>query len=216
MRRAKDPGAARRPCITTLNRPDSTGYTIPTPRQEAGVPPWSRGPRVSDPQVRRAAVRQIRHCLVIADDATEQVWTPRPLARAAALVFVAVGVLGALSGVVSAVVLAAQARAGDAATGIDVAMLCAPLAVAGWRLGLHPLIATGPEGVTIRNPVATTFVPWSDIQRCTPGYSGITIVRRDGSRVVAWAVQKSNAARWLNRRVRADDVADHLESRSRR
>ena len=48
------------------------------------------------------------------------------------------------------------------------------------------------------------------------GYSGITMRTSDGA-VVAWAVQKSNLSRWLDRRTRADDVADfinrHVETR---
>jgi hypothetical protein len=42
-------------------------------------------------------------------------------------------------------------------------------------------------------------------------------MRTSDGAVVAWAVQKSNLSRWLDRRTRADDVADfinrHVENR---
>jgi hypothetical protein len=44
-----------------------------------------------------------------------------------------------------------------------------------------------------------------------PGYHGLEITTRQGDVAVAWAVQKSNLARWLKRRTRADDVAAVLE-----
>jgi hypothetical protein len=58
-------------------------------------------------------------------------------------------------------------------------------------------------------------VPYRDIALVGVSYAGLTIRRGSGGRlVVAWAVQKSNIARWLHRRTRADEVADVIRARA--
>jgi hypothetical protein len=88
-----------------------------------------------------------------------------------------------------------------------------PIVYSRWRRGdraLTPFIAVRSEGIEIRNPHARQMVPWDDIVDITPGYFGLTIRRRTGPDVVAWAVQKSNIARWTRHHTRADDVAEIL------
>jgi len=53
-------------------------------------------------------------------------------------------------------------------------------------------------------------LPWADVAEILPGYNGQEIRIRDEVKFV-WAVQKSNLARCLKRRTRADHVADVLQ-----
>lgn len=58
------------------------------------------------------------------------------------------------------------------------------------------------------------WIRWSDVVGAKPGYSGITIHLRDGSSVVASAVQKANVSVWLGRRTRADAVSAVIRERA--
>jgi hypothetical protein len=64
--------------------------------------------------------------------------------------------------------------------------------------------------VRIQNPVRRHDLAWAEIETVVAGYDGVEITTRGDDVVVGWAVQKSNLARWLRRRTRADDVAEFL------
>lgn len=83
-----------------------------------------------------------------------------------------------------------------------------------WRFGIHPRLRAFPDGLEIRNGLSARFVLWSQIDRCTPGYGGLWLILKDGQRQRIWAIQKSNLMTWLNRRTRADEVADFIEMRA--
>lgn len=89
-------------------------------------------------------------------------------------------------------------------------VFCALPAAIAWRWGLHPLVRITAEGVLVRNPFRARFMNWDAIARAEAGYSGVTIHDRDGGSMTAWAVQKSNTATWLKRRVRADELVDAI------
>ena len=105
----------------------------------------------------------------------------------------------------------ALGRAGDLdAGGVAMAMAIfglAPLLTA-WRMGLHPCIAVSADELIVTNPVRRIRLPLEEVADASPGYGGITIRLTNGRVVTAWAVQKSNLAKWSGKRVtRADDVA---------
>jgi hypothetical protein len=76
-----------------------------------------------------------------------------------------------------------------------------------WLFAFRPaLVLTGTE-VLVRNPWGTRRVPLPDVARTAGGYFGLSIHRRSGGSVTAWAVQKSNGASWAGRQTRADEVA---------
>ena len=83
-----------------------------------------------------------------------------------------------------------------------------------WRFGIHPRLRVFPDGIEIRNALSTRFVSWSQIDRCMPGYGGLWLILNDGQRQRIWAIQKSNLMTWVNRRTRADEVADYIELRA--
>jgi len=87
------------------------------------------------------------------------------------------------------------------------------VAAAVWRFAFVPRIVLGTGSVTVYNPILHTSIDYADIETATPGYSGLTIVGRNGRRVSAWAVQKSNAARWVHKQTRADEVAQAIMAR---
>ena len=145
------------------------------------------------------------------DEGLDRVWRPRPAGRLAAWVLVVVGVVVAAGSVVVALGAAAGSST-QPVSSLVVGVMAGALAVAAWRLGVHPLIGITRAGVLVRNPVRSVLIPWSDISSCSPGYSGITIYRNGSRPVSAWAVQKSNAATWAGRSVRADQVVDCIEA----
>jgi hypothetical protein len=84
------------------------------------------------------------------------------------------------------------------------------LVLSGWRFLVIPSIAVEDEGIAVQNPFSRGVVPWNDVVEVVPGYSGLVIRRRSGPPTVAWAVQKANAATWLKKRTRAEEVAETL------
>jgi hypothetical protein len=123
---------------------------------------------------------------------------------------VAVGVISVVLCSVGGLVQAVQGDLEALWVGFALAALFGlTFGVTGWRFGLRPRIMAEVDGVSVRNPGAETFVPWVRVVHASAGYSGITIRTSDGE-VTAWAVQKSNLARWLHRGTRADDVADFI------
>jgi len=120
-----------------------------------------------------------------------QVWKVSPLGR----------IGGLLPAVFGAVVWSMMARP-------VVAILVAALGLVGWFLAvLRPFVALSDTELVIRNPWGLRRVELSDISRVDVGYSGLTITTTTGSQIVAWAVQKSNLAKWTGRQTRADQVA---------
>ena len=82
-----------------------------------------------------------------------------------------------------------------------------------WRKAFVPFVALMPHDLIVQNRLSNTSIPYADIKGVSGGYYGLIIRLRQGRVVTAWAVQKSNAARWLNKRTRVDDVADAIMAR---
>lgn len=85
----------------------------------------------------------------------------------------------------------------------------APLLALAVLGGLRPYVSASTSGLVIQNPFTRREVAWDDVVDVVPSYHGLEVVTH-GETVSAWAVQKSNIARWLGRRTRADDVAGTL------
>jgi Bacterial PH domain len=139
----------------------------------------------------------------------DQVWRPDRWTRVGAWALGLVGALLSVAGLGSAVT-------GDASTGLVAAAVFGLFPLVAWRWGTHPRLSASGDGIAVRNPLRTTVVPWSDVERCVPGALGLVIERRAGTGkpVVAWAVRKPDLALWLRRRTRADEVAAALEERA--
>lgn len=119
-----------------------------------------------------------------------RVWKVSSLGRSAAVVWVVLLT-------VYAVVV------GGPATGTVVLVIGAVLA---WRAAFWPALILTANDVTVRNPWGTSQVPLRDVAGAGGGYAGLSIQRRSGGTVTAWAVQKSNAAKKSGRTTRADEV----------
>ncbi|MFG1681378.1 hypothetical protein ACGFNP_14540 [Nonomuraea sp. NPDC049269] len=136
-----------------------------------------------------------------------------------------VGYAGRIAGVLGTVVFAGlmvafaaigvqMAVSGDAFIGVlSLIGVCPLIGAAGvrcWLLGVRPNITLTEDSVVVRNPYKTYRVSLAEISMVSGGYHGLCFTLTDGRQIVAWAVQKSNIARWLGRRTRADGVTERL------
>jgi hypothetical protein len=76
-----------------------------------------------------------------------------------------------------------------------------------WQFALWPAVILTETEVIVRNPWGTRHVPLGDIVGTGGAYAGLSIQRRSGETLAAWAVQKSNAAKWSGKSSRADRAA---------
>lgn len=123
-------------------------------------------------------------------------------------------VLGVTAGVLGLAGLATAFGGGDTGSALIVALVNAMLALCAWRWGTHPLIGASDAGVTVRNPLRSLVVPWDDVAGCRATARGVTLLRRSGPPVVAWAVQKPSMSAWTGRHTVADDVVAYLVDRA--
>ena len=126
------------------------------------------------------------------------------------------------------VILLGCASVAAIVTGLDLALsegdpvglvvgLCAlAVALSAWRFGLYPRVTATNDGLTVRNPLRTTFLPWTEVLHVSPGYSGLEIDRPNGTTVTAWAVQEANISDWLGRQTRSKAIAAELMELARR
>ncbi|MET8262181.1 PH domain-containing protein [Micromonospora sp. NPDC005553] len=99
-------------------------------------------------------------------------------------------------------------------------VLASALAIVGallswWRFAWRPAVILTDTEVILRNPNASQHIALRDVRIVDAGYGGLTITTSTNERVVAWAVQKSNLAKWTGRHTRADDVAASITRASR-
>jgi hypothetical protein len=143
---------------------------------------------------------------VVASESSVQIWRVRPFGRFGSLVVAA-----------GSIILAAGITFGATHEGLGVVAVlwiyASMVSVGVWRGAFVPYIAVMPEAVVIQNPIVRLKVPWTDITGAGSGYYGLRIERKSGNSITAWAVQKSNTARWGHKRVRADDVANVIMER---
>ncbi len=135
-----------------------------------------------------------------------QIWRVRPIGRVASV------------GVVLIWGVAAAAGSGDrsvSAVGASVLWVALILvAVAVWRWAFVPFVALTPNELVIQNASSRSTIRYAEIVGAKAGYYGVWIQKRDGTRVRAWAVQKSNAARVAGRHTRADDLIEAIRLRT--
>jgi hypothetical protein len=81
------------------------------------------------------------------------------------------------------------------------------LGVGVWRFAFWPAVILRADEVEVRNPWGTRRVPLSDVAGTGGAYAGLSIERHSGGPVNAWAVQKSNLAKWTGKATRADEAA---------
>jgi len=84
--------------------------------------------------------------------------------------------------------------------------------VIGWfiyRCYVAPRVVSGDSGVRVVNPFGTTQLRWRDVERFE-SRPMLTIVRRDGTTVTAWAVQHASTARLVGRVSQGESVATAL------
>jgi hypothetical protein len=101
----------------------------------------------------------------------------------------------------------------DTPMGGVVIMVAALLVVlAPWVVTLRSYIEIGPEHLRYRNLVHDRSILYREIECCEPSYNGIVVVRSNGERVVAVAVQRTNIAKWLRHPTRSDRVCDEIRA----
>lgn len=84
-----------------------------------------------------------------------------------------------------------------------------------FRSAFRPEVVLTATDLVVRNPGGTRQVSLREVAAVEPGYGGLTITTVTGERVVAWAVQKSNLAKWTGRHTRADEVVAAITAASR-
>lgn len=129
------------------------------------------------------------------------------------VVAVAVGGLSLVSLGASAVSLF-RGSLDEAAEWIIVALVEGGFAALLWRQSQLRVIADD-KGLTVVNYFSTHPLAWSEIERfdSSYGYFGIVVVTKGGRVIRLNALQKSNLAKWLNLRVRADNIASELNAK---
>lgn len=136
-------------------------------------------------------------------------WRPRPASRVGLVVF-ALGELAFAAWLIRAAAL-------DDALLAGVAFACFAAvgpAVLALRYAFRARIVAKDDVLVVIGSLSERTIPWSDVVGADPGYSGITVHLRDGSSVIAGAVQKANISAWLGRRTRADAVAGFIRERA--
>jgi len=134
----------------------------------------------------------------------DRTWRTTPLARGgSALVAVGLAALGVVSAVLAVLDFTPS--------GLLLAVLCWAAAAVFVLVPFRAFIRVDAAGVSYRNLFATRTVPWSQLRTCRAGYSGISLLRVDGSAANAFAVQKSNMAAWRHWKTRADEVCEVIE-----
>lgn len=132
-------------------------------------------------------------------DTRDDTWRVRPAERLAGVVLTT-GWAGLATGV----------SIGGNSAAIVLWLMVPLIALGVWRWAFVPYIALDPVGVVVQNRIGKVTVPYSQIRDVRTGYSGLTLKLDNGSSVTAWAVQKSNWARWRKLRTRSDEVADAI------
>lgn len=79
-------------------------------------------------------------------------------------------------------------------------------------LGGRGWIRVSDEGISARNILTSTWVPWAEVEALEAG-SKVGIVKHDGQTWWCWAVQRANISGMLNRRSRVDRVVAEMEMR---
>ena len=158
------------------------------------------------------APARARICAVITPAAASasalpRTWGVAPFTKVAMTTIVIVLGLGSVAAIVTGLSLAIND--GDS-IGLVIGAIGSALVLGAWRFGLYPSVTATTDGITVRNPLGTTHVPWNDVVSVSPGYSGLEITRTDGTTVIVSAVQEANAAAWLGRRTRSKLVAAEL------
>lgn len=75
-------------------------------------------------------------------------------------------------------------------------------------------VVCASDAVEVVGLVTRRRIGWHEVVGATPGYWGLQIDLRDGSVVIAGAVQKANVSVWLGRRTRSDELAELIASRA--
>ena len=113
---------------------------------------------------------------------------------------------------VLAVFVAYAFSGGDPAIGAG-ALVAGVIVV--WFLAFWPAVILTRTDVVVRNPWGYRRVPLSEVAGAGGGYAGLAIRLRSGGSVTAWALQKSNAAKWSGRATRSDEAAEAIMAAAR-
>ena len=104
----------------------------------------------------------------------------------------------------TAIVGLANSRPADAL----VALVFAVVIVATFGRALRMRVELSEQGVDVHHVFRTDRVSWSEISTASVDYDGLHLHLRDGRRVTAGSMGKSNLSKWMGRRSAADDRLD--------
>lgn len=85
-------------------------------------------------------------------------------------------------------------------------------ALAVWFSIFRTWIGVYQSDLIIVGIILTRCIPLNEIIAIDSGYSGMVVVRADGRRYEAWAVQESNFSRWTGRETRSKRIVRVLEA----
>jgi hypothetical protein len=97
-------------------------------------------------------------------------------------------------------------------TSVSIPVAVGAGAAVGWlayRCYIAPRVVVTDRGVRVVNPFTTRELRWWDIERFE-ARPMLTIIRRDGSKVTAWAVQNAVTARLVGRTSQGEEVTAAL------
>ncbi|SCG77767.1 hypothetical protein [Micromonospora inositola] len=132
----------------------------------------------------------------------QQTWRVSLVGRAFGIVVLV------LAGIVASAIIVSGL---DLATKIVSVAIIVGFAAYAYVNALRPSITLTNSELVIRNKFKTYRIDLNTIARVDAGYYGIGVQTSHGQVVHGWAVQKSNLARWLGRRTRADLVVEAIE-----
>lgn len=138
----------------------------------------------------------------------DRVWRPTIASRVVGWTIAVVAGLLAVSALATALGGGISLAGAALVTAVNVVV-----ALAAWRWGSYPLVGASDDGLTIRNPLRTVVIPWSDVAGARASSLGLTVARLSGEQVVAWAVTRSSLSTWLSRPSQSDEVVAYLAAR---
>lgn len=94
--------------------------------------------------------------------------------------------------------------------GLVTGLMLLAIALGLYRFSLYPTVEATRNALVVRNPLTTSAIPWEDITKLSPRYSGISVERKRGYPVTIWCAQKANWDAAHGRRSHADEVIEGI------
>jgi hypothetical protein len=84
------------------------------------------------------------------------------------------------------------------------------LALLFYRMVLYPKVTATDYGLTVKNPIRTYEIAWSEVVQMSPGIYGLFIWRTNGRRIMATAVEGKDGRFMRGAEPRPDQIVDEM------